>query len=128
MTDSNFTPNFKYSIPLFFQIRYILSTYTPTREIDDSTKMNILVRIEAPNQLFRKLNTVAHEIFNTYTTVHNSTLLCCQNIEIFIIYSATRSRSVHENDQHVQGWNPTTIYFQKLNTMMHDRLEPYTTL
>ena len=57
-----------------------------------------------------------------------STILCCQNRDIFIIYIPTRNRPVHKNDQHVQGWNPTTIPFQKLNTMVHDRLIIYTTI
>ena len=51
-----------------------------------------------------------------------------QNIDIFSIDIPNTAISVHENDQHVQGWNPTTIYPQKLNTMVHERLATYTKL
>ena len=36
------------------------------------------------------------------------------NLEIFDIYRATKALSVHENDQHVQGWNPDDYYFSKI--------------
>ena len=39
-----------------------------------------------------------------------STVICCQNRDIFIIDITTRDISVHENYQHVQGWNTTTIF------------------
>ena len=39
-----------------------------------------------------------------------STIFCCEIRNIFGIYKSTRSRSVHENHQHVQGWNPTTNF------------------
>ena len=45
-----------------------------------------------------------------------STILCCQNRDIFIINIPTRYRSVHENDQHVQGWNTTSIFFNRKNS------------
>ena len=51
-----------------------------------------------------------------------------QNRDIFIIYISTKAISVHKNDQDAQGWNPITIFFRKLNTMVHDRLETCTTL
>ena len=35
---------------------------------------------------------------------------CYQNKDIFIIDIPTRSISVHKNDQHVQGWKPTTSF------------------
>ena len=35
-----------------------------------------------------------------------------QNEEIFIVYRSTKARSVHENDQHVQDWNPTTFFLE----------------
>ena len=38
------------------------------------------------------------------------TLICCQNIIIFIIYRPTRAISFHENDQHDKVWNPTTNF------------------
>ena len=56
-----------------------------------------------------------------------STLLCCQAREVFSKYILTRARSVRKNDYPVQGWNPTSILFRKLNTMVHDRIQPYTT-
>ena len=61
---------------------------------------------------FQRLNAAMHGRLEPHTTVHKSTILCYQTMHILSIYSATRSRSVHENDQHVQGWKPTTIYFQ----------------
>ena len=36
------------------------------------------------------------------------TYLCCQVRYIFSIYTPTRARSVHENHQHDQYWNPNT--------------------
>ena len=36
-----------------------------------------------------------------------STLLCCKVRDIFSIYIPNRARSVHENHQRLQGWNPT---------------------
>ena len=41
-----------------------------------------------------------------------STILSCQKRDIVIIYRPTRAISVHENDQHFQGWNSTTIFFK----------------
>ena len=32
-------------------------------------------------------------------------ILCCQNRYVFIVDTPTRDRSVHENYQHVKGWN-----------------------
>ena len=79
-----------------------------------------------PTSIFcRKLNAVYGRL-EPCTTVRNRTLLCCQNRELFSIYRATRYRLVHENDQHVQGWNPTIIYFQKLNTVWGVRVKAST--
>ena len=39
-----------------------------------------------------------------------STILCCQNRDIFGIDRQTRYIPVHKSDQHVQGWNPTNIF------------------
>ena len=39
------------------------------------------------------------------------TLICCQVRDIFSIYISTGAISVHENYQHVEGWNPTTLFF-----------------
>ena len=39
-----------------------------------------------------------------------SMMLYCQNIDIFSIDIPTKVRSVHENDQYVQSWNPTTNF------------------
>ena len=39
-------------------------------------------------------------------------LISRQKIDIFSIYRPTRAISVHENDQHVQSWNPTTIFWK----------------
>ena len=51
-----------------------------------------------------------------------------KNLDIFSIYRATKSRSVHKNDQYVQGFNPNNYFFRKLNTMVHARLATNTTL
>ena len=40
------------------------------------------------------------------------TMFCCQNRDIFSIDRPTSARSVHKNDQYVQGWNPTTIFLE----------------
>ena len=50
MIDSNPTPNFKYSMLLCCQIRDILSTYTPTRELYEFAKTIIMVRVGTPHQ------------------------------------------------------------------------------
>ena len=50
MTESNLTPKFKYRMILCFQKQYILSIYTPTRDLDEFTKMIILVRVGTPHQ------------------------------------------------------------------------------
>ena len=34
------------------------------------------------------------------------------NKDIFSIDRANKARSIHENDQRVQGWNPTTIFLK----------------
>ena len=39
-------------------------------------------------------------------------MLYCQNIYIFTTDRPAIARSVHENDQYVQGWNPTTNFFE----------------
>ena len=41
------------------------------------------------------------------------TIPCCQNRDIYIIEIPTIYISVNENDQPVQGENPTTIFLQK---------------
>ena len=51
---------------------------------------------------------------DSHPTPHfkNSTMLFYKNIYIFIIYIPTRDISVHKNYPYVQGWNPTTNYFE----------------
>ena len=39
-----------------------------------------------------------------------SMIICCQIRKVFSIYIPTRARLVHKNDQHVQGWDPTTNF------------------
>ena len=49
----------------------------------------------------------------TFTRIKSSNIehyYVTQNRDIFIIYRATKDKSVHENGQHVQGWNPVTIF------------------
>ena len=56
------------------------------------------------------------------------TLLCYpKNIDIISIYGATKARSVHKNDQHVQCWNPTTSFFENWTQwcMIDSRLTPH---
>ena len=43
-----------------------------------------------------------------------STIPCYQNSDILTLYIPTINISVHENDQHVQGWNPTIIFFNNI--------------
>ena len=89
--------------------------YIPQLGIQMSQRKGLSWSGEEPHiDFLRKLNSVMQHRLKPYTTVHNITLLCCQNREIFSIYSATRSTSVHQNDQHVQGWNPTTVSSQKI--------------
>ena len=54
---------------------------------------------------------VLHGRLEPYTKVKYSKILFCQVKEAFSIYKPTRARSVHENNQHVQGWNPNTRTF-----------------
>ena len=44
---------------------------------------------------------------NLTTKFKYRTIICCQIRDIFSIYIPTRARSIYENQQHVQGWNPT---------------------
>ena len=47
----------------------------------------------------------------------------CQNRDIFSVYIPTRARSVHKNDQHVQGWQPTTNFFFENRKNSKQKLE-----
>ena len=39
----------------------------------------------------------------------------------FSIYRTTIAKLVHKNDQHVQGWNTTTIFFNR-NVFRNEKL------
>ena len=49
------------------------------------------------------------------------TILCFQNKDIFSIDRPTRYRSVYKNDQHVQGWNPATNFFNNRKNSKENR-------
>ena len=73
--------------------------------------INIL-RVGTPQPfLFKKITQWCMTGLNLTPHSKCSTILCCQNSYIIILYRPTRNRSVQKNDQHVQGWNPTRIPF-----------------
>ena len=61
MKDLNFSPKFKYSMLLYYQIQDIFSIYNTTRELDDCAKMIILVRVGTPHLFFQELNRKVHD-------------------------------------------------------------------
>ena len=59
--------------------------------------------------LFRNWTQWCMTVLNLTPHFKYITTLCCHNSYIIILDRPTRNRSVHKNDQHVQGWNPTII-------------------
>ena len=88
-------------------------SYIEHIDLDRFMKMINMFRVGTPQPFLLKnwtqwcmtgLNLIPHFKDNIIIRSHNR--------DILIIYRQTRSSSVHENYQHVPGWNPTTIYFQ----------------
>ena len=116
MIDSNNTPKFR--------IAYYSVVKTDKSEIDIAQtdlnqfiKMINMLRVGTPQPLLLKNCTQWCITGLKFTRHFNcSTILCCQNRDIFIINIPTRDISVHKNDQHVQGWNTTTIFLIEKNS------------
>ena len=85
--------------------------YIDQLELYQFSKMIIMFRV-GTQFVFRKLITVVHDRLELISQFKYSTLLCHQNRDLFSIYRPTTAISVHKNDQHVQGWNPTTNFLK----------------
>ena len=112
MTDSNLKPHFKISNSYVVQIETYL-VYIKQLNIYQLTKMINMFRV-VNLQPFIFKNWTQWCMTGLKLTPHfkYSTILCCQYRDIFGIDIPTRAISVHKNDQHVQSWNPTTIFFE----------------
>ena len=78
--------------------------------MDEFAKMIIVSRVGIPYPILFEILPLQCMI----VTVQNSTILFCLTLEKFRIYRATKAKSVHKNDQHVQGWNPDNLLFSKI--------------
>ena len=97
----NLTPKFKYSpaTQLSYTKQFSIYIQNTARSVHEN---NYPVQSWNPTSIFfRKLNTTVHDSLKPYTTVQNATLLNLQNSDILNKYSATKSISVHKNDQYV---------------------------
>ena len=128
MIELNITPRFKYSTIHCSRFRSILIIYRRTTSGSGRKNYYHVQGWHPVSILFRNLNTTVHGSLDLTLKLKIAHSYVTKNIDIFIIYRATKARSVHKNDQHVLGWNPTTIFFQKLNTMLYERVAAYTTL
>ena len=110
MTYPNNTPQFitsNYSVVK--TNKYLV--YKAQLDLDQFTKMINIFRIGTLKPfLFKNRTQWCMAGLNITPNFKNSTILCYQNIDIIILDIPTRSISVNENDQHVQGWNPTIIF------------------
>ena len=113
MIDLNLILNLKYSMFFCCQIRDIFSIYTLTRNLYEFTKTINIIRVGTPQPfLFKILTQWCMTGLNFTPYFKYSKILCYQNRDIFITDIPTTNRTVHNNDKHVQGWNPTTIRFE----------------
>ena len=112
ITDFNPTPYFK--IAHWSSVKTETSwIYISQLDLDQLTKIINMLRVGTP-QTFIFKNWTQWCITGLKFTPHfkYSTILCCQNRDMFIIDIPNRDRSFHENNQHFQGWNTTTIFWK----------------
>ena len=97
MADLNCTPKLKYFMLLCCKIWDIFSIYNPSRKLDEFTKMINMFRVGTP-QIFLLKNWSQWCMAGLNFTPHfkYSTIICCQNRYIFIIYRPTRDISVQK--------------------------------
>ena len=79
--------------------------------------MIVMFRFATPHQFLSKIEHKSVRLTLTFRQVSKLHTPLITKKYIFSIDRENKARSVHENDQHVQGWDPT-----KLNTMVYDRL------
>ena len=112
LTDPNHSPQFIIShYSVFKTNKYFV--YIAQLDLDQFTKMINMFRVGTPQPFIFK-NWIQWCITGLNLTPHFKfiTILCCQNSDIIILDRPTRNISVHENYQHVQGWNTTIIFLR----------------
>ena len=117
MIESNLTPMFKYNTLRCCQIRNIFSKYIQTTYWSFCGNDYPFKSWKPVLTTFRKLNTAVNDSFDIspqFKMAHSS---INWGGDIFVIYRATKAISSNKNVQYIQGWNPTTIYFQKFSTV-----------
>ena len=108
----NISPKVKHSTLFINGGRYIFSIYIVAKAVSVH-KNDQHVQGWNPTTIFLE-NWTQWCMTDSPLTPHfkYSTMRCFQNRNMFSIYRPTRAKSVHKNDQHVQGKKPTTIFFE----------------
>ena len=117
MADSNHTPQ------LIIAHNYVVKkeaylVYIAQLEVDQFTKIINMFSVGTPQPfIFKNWTQRCMTGLNFTPHLQYSTILCCQNRDIFIMDRPTRHELLHKNYQHVQGWNPTTIFLKIAKTI-----------
>ena len=112
MIDSNNTPKFR--IAYYYVVKTDKSeTHIAQIDLNQFIKIINMLRVGTPQPfIFKNWTQWCMTGLNLIPHFKYSTIICCQNSDIIILDRKTRNRSVHKNVQHVQGWNPTIIFFE----------------
>ena len=125
MTDSNHAPQLIIAHSSVVKTEAYL-VYIAQLEIDHITKIINMFRVGIPQPfIFKNLTQQCMTGLNFTPHFIYSTIIFFQNRDIFIIDRPTRNELLHENYQHVQGWNPTTIFLKITKIIKQRKFKKY---